>query len=160
MVTDWVEQQRQRLAENEKQLAEMKARLVPEQSEASVAEPRPPITTERLRMRRYWLVVALAVVNCVYFLNAAYRVSTWPSSASLILPGEQVTVLHDATGRAEYEVQLPLKEFPYEMELQQHHRFDLLWLSSINLLLIVAILHSYWQQSRLEQRQSREGPAC
>ena len=91
MSNDWVEQQRQKITESEKRLAEMKARLVPEQSDASVAEARIPVTSEQLRRRRYWLVVALAFINCVHLLNAAYRVSTGPRSASLILPREQVT---------------------------------------------------------------------
>jgi len=155
---EWVGQQRQRLAENEKQLAEMKARLVPEQSEASVAEVPSPITPERLRTRRYWLVVALTILNCMYFLNATYRVFTWPSSVSLFFSDEQVTVGHDAQGHAEYLARVPLKTFPYDVQLQQQHRYDLLWCSSVNLLLLTAIMWSYWQGAKLERTHAQQEP--
>ena len=156
MSNEWVEQQRQRLAENEKQLAEMKARLVPEQSKACVAEVPSPITPERLRTRRYWLVVALTIFNCSSFLNATHSVFTWPSSVSLFFSDEQVTVRHDAQGHAEYEARVPLKEFPYDVQLQQQHRYDLLWCSSVNLLLLIAMLWSYWKQARLERTHAQE----
>jgi len=156
MSNEWIEQQRQRLAENEKQLAEMKARLLPEQIEPSVAEVPAPITPERLRTRRYWLMVALTIFNCISFLNATHLVFTWPSSVSVIFSAEQVTVLHDAQGHAEYEATVPLKTFPFDVQLEQQHRHDLLSYSSVNMLLLTAILWSYWQQSRLERTHAQE----
>jgi hypothetical protein len=158
MSNEWVEQQRRRLAENERQLAEMKARLVPEQSEVSVAEVPSPSTPERLRTRRYWLVVALTVFNSNAFLYATHSVFTWPSSVSVFFSAEQVTVRHDAQGHAEYEVKVPLKERPFEVQLQQEHRHELLWCSLGNLLLLTAIVWSYWQGAKLERTHAQQEP--
>jgi hypothetical protein len=129
---------------------EMRRRLMPEQLETPIP-PSPPATAESLQKRRWRLVVGLAVLNCIYLANAIYQVATWPSSVSLRLSAEQVTVLRDTTGKTEYEARVPLKEFPYDMQLRQQHRDDLLYCSLFNVLLLLAILHSYWQQARLER---------
>ena len=87
---------------------------------------------------------------------ASVSVFTWPSSVSLFFSDEQVMVRHDAQGHADYEARVPLKEFPYDVQLQQQHRYDLLWCSSVNLLLLIAILWSYWKQARLERTHGQE----
>jgi hypothetical protein len=138
----------------------MKPRFAPKEIDASLAEALPiPISVEQLRKRRYWLVVVLTVVNCICLFNAANRLVHWRSSVSLILPKEQVTVLRDTAGAEMFEVRLPLNEFPYEIELEQQYRFDLLGAVSLNLLLLAGILHSYWRQSRLERKEPHQEPA-
>jgi len=115
-----------------------------------------PVTAESLRKRRWWLVVAMIGVNCVCLFNGIYQAVTWPSSVSLFLSAEQVAVRRDAQGHAEYEAKVPLTEFPYNVRLQQQYRYDLLACSSYNLLLLIAILWSYWQQARLERTHAQE----
>jgi hypothetical protein len=153
MSTDWAEKQRKKLAESQERVNKLKLQLPPTQGGPIPPENPPPLTIERLRKRRFGIIVALTVINCLSIFQGTYRLFTWPNSASLMVPREQITVYHDATGDAEYKVQLPLKEFPYNLQLQQQYRYDLLSVSSFNLILILAILHSYWQQSRLEQKQ-------
>jgi hypothetical protein len=73
-----------------------------------------------------------------------------------MLSKEQVAVYHDAAGKVEYRATVPLKEFPYDLQLEQRHRFDLLWVGSVNLILLVAILYSHWQELRLKRRQVQQ----
>ena len=55
---------------------------------------------------------------------------------------------------------MPLKEFPYEVQLQQQYRYDVLWRSSVNLLLLIAILWSYRQQAKLERTNVQQEPTA
>jgi hypothetical protein len=137
---------------------ELKRRLMLKEMDMRDARITSPVTAESLRKRRWWLVVAMFGMNCVYLSNGIYQVVTWPSSVSLNFSSEQVTVLHDAQGHADYEAKVPLKEFPYEVQLQQQHRQDLLWCASVNLLLLIAILWSYRQQAKLERTSVQHEP--
>jgi len=102
--------------------------------------------------RCLYLVIVLTVYNCIALGKGLQDFATWPNSAFVMLPKEQVTVYHDAAGSESYGVTLPLKEFPYDVQLEQNHRTDLLWIAVVNLVLLVAILHSYWQASKLERK--------
>lgn len=157
MPSDWIEQQRCRLAEGQKQIDEMKTRLeIKEIEPFGGNEPPTPMTPERLQKRRYWLVIALTVYNCFALIRGFQDLATWPSSAFLMLPKEQVKVYHDAAGTEEYGVTVPLKEFPYDLQLVQSHRTDLLWVGAVNLVLLVAILQSYRQESRLKRKSVQQ----
>ena len=83
---------------------------------------------------RRGILVALLVVNGLYVSTAAYRLLSGPSSVRLYLSEEHVQVLHDSAGNEKYSVEVPVTEFPYDMELMQDRRFDLLTLSLVNLL--------------------------
>ncbi len=157
MPDDWIEQQRRRLAEGQMQIDEMKTRLGFKEIELFGGGEAPtPMTPERLQKRRYWLVIALTVYNCVALIKGIHDLATSPSSAFLMLPKEQVKVYHDAAGTEEYGVTVPLKEFPYDLQLEQRHRTDLLWIGAANLVLLVAILHSYRQESRLKRKAGQQ----
>ncbi|NLE39157.1 MAG: hypothetical protein GX621_14130 [Pirellulaceae bacterium] len=80
--------------------------------------------------------MAWLVVNGFHVFTATYRLLTWPSSVRLYLSAEQVQVLHDTTGNERYSVEVPVTEFPYDIELMQDRRFDVLTLSLFNLLLL------------------------
>jgi hypothetical protein len=158
MANEWIEQQHERLAESEKRVGELKRRLVVEELETPAAELPPAPTVESLRKRRWWLVVALTFINGTSLFGTIHQVATWPSSASLFFSAELVTVRYDTQGNADYEAKVPLKEFPYEVQLGQQHRYDLLSSTCVNLLLLIAILHSYWQQARLERKLASQEP--
>ena len=161
MPSDWIEQQRRRLAEGQKQIDEMKTRLGFKETEPFGGnEPPTPMTPERLQKRRFWLVIALTVYNCFALINGLQDLATWPSSAFLMLSKEQVKIYHDAAGTEEYGVTVPLKEFPYDLQLEQRHRADLLWVGAVNLFLLIAILHSYRQESKLKRKSVQEESTC
>jgi hypothetical protein len=103
-----------------------------------------------LSLRPKWILVALVLVNGSGVFVASNRLLTWPSSVHLFFSAEQVQVYHDTAGNEDYSVEVPVKEFPYEVQLNQHFRFDLLWLSLFNLLLLGLLLHSNWRESRLK----------
>jgi hypothetical protein len=136
----------------------LKRRLTLKQMDMRDARFPAPVTAESLRKRRWWLVVAMLGINCLYLAHGIYQVVTWPSSVSLFLSADQVIVRHDTQGHADYEAKVPLKEFPYEAQLQQHYRYDLLWCSSVNLLLLIAVLRSCRQQAKLERTNVQQEP--
>ena len=98
--------------------------------------------------RQYWILAALAIYNCVALAHVSYHVLTWPDSVTLHVTSDEVKAYRDAAGVETYRVQVPLKTFPYSVALRQHHRFDPLWLASVNVVLLAALIHSYWQTSR------------
>ena len=161
MQDDEIEQQRQRLAENQAHIDEMKTRLRFEEIEPFGGRWVTPITPERLQKRRYWIVIVLTIYNGFALFQGLREVVYWPSSAIIWLSREQIKVYHDTTdGTESYRATVPLKEFPYDVELQQRHRFTLLSVGAVNLILLVAMLYSYRQESRLKRRPDQHGKAA
>jgi hypothetical protein len=157
MQDDGIEQQRQRLAENQTHIDEMKTRLRFEEIEPFGGRWATPITPERLQKRRYWIVIALTIYNGFALFQGLREVVYWPSSAKIWLSREQVKVYHDTDGTERYRATVPLKEFPYDLELQQSHRFDLLSTGAVNLILLVPMVYSYRQESRLRRKPDQHG---
>jgi hypothetical protein len=158
MPNDWIAEQRERLGESERRLSQLKAELIParQQEPPRQEQASSAITLERLRRRRFWIVVLLSAINLSGSFRGAYGLIAGPSSATLMLPRERVLVSRDATGKEWYMVDLPLNEFPYNVELEQRFRSEFLWSSLGNFVLLLAILHSYWQQSKLLPRHGKD----
>ena len=164
MQDDEIEQQR-RLAENQAHIDEMPTRRRFEEIEPLGGRWITPITPERLQKRRCWIVIVLTIYNGFALLQGLWEVIYWPNSATISLSKEQVKVYHDTHGTESYRATVPLKEFPYDLQLQQSHRFELLSTGAVNLILLVAMLYSYRQESRLKRkpdqhRTSAEPPAA
>jgi hypothetical protein len=90
-----------------------------------------------------WIIAALGVYNAAALASGVHRVLISPDKAVVYLTSHEVNVSRNvADGSPMYEVSLPLKEFPFDAQLQQDHRSDLLWVSSVNLLLTAALFRA------------------
>ena len=114
------------LRKTKRHIDKMKTRLRFEEIEPFGGRWVTPITPERLQKRRYWIVIVLTIYNGFALFHGLREVVYWPSSAIIWLSSEQVKVYHDTDGTESYRATVPLKEFPYDLELQQRHRFELL----------------------------------
>lgn len=102
-----------------------------------------------------WILVAIVIYDLMALLNSSYRVLNWPDAATVYVSADHTTRYQHADGSEEYKVEVPLKEFPYDVQLQQHCRFDLVWVSSTNLVLLALLIRSL---RRMPQSQRNSQP--
>ncbi len=149
MKDNWVDDQREVLAAMEERTDALRDRMTPTFTEPVTLAVPPTSPIEHLRSRRKWILIILLWCNGTAVIRSTYTLVTWPSSVKLWLSSEQVRVYQDTDGGPCYWVTLPVKEFPYDIQLQQRLRFQLFGLALINLLLLVGLLHTHWRQSQL-----------
>jgi hypothetical protein len=104
---------------------------------------------QELRRRRLWILAILLFCNLSAVIKSTFQVLSWPSSVKLSLTDGQVKAFHDTDGTASYVATVPVKEFPFNLQLQQGLRFDALIFIFVNLLLLLGLTHVFWRESRL-----------
>jgi hypothetical protein len=100
----------------------------------------------KMSQKRRWIIIALIVFNSLALTQSAYQLFAWPSTAELVLSGQEVRVTYSADGSPNYVVNVPLTVFPFDIELRQRIRFEPVSLASVNLLLLIALITTYLQR--------------
>ncbi len=149
MQNNWVNEQRSALAEIDSRVDELRSRMTPTVSEPVHSHVATKSPFEELRSRRSWILAILLFCNVSALINLTFQVLSWPSTVELSLSDAQVQVYHDTNGKSSYAATVPVKEFPYDVQLKQGLRFDVLVFIAVNLLLILGLTHVFWRESRL-----------
>ena len=149
MQNNWVNEQRSALAEIDSRVDELRSRMTPTVSELVYSHVATKSPFEELRSRRSWILAILLFCNVSALINLTFQVLSWPSTVELSLSDAQVQVYHDTNGKSNYVATVPVKEFPYDVQLKQGLRFDVLVFIAVNLLLVLGLTHVFWRESRL-----------
>lgn len=160
MNNDWIEEQRTLIAEKERELSELKAQVTPApvKSFATHSAPRPEISPlEKYRNLQFYALAILLFVNVGGLLQCVHGIVTWRDSAELILNSEQVQAKYEDSGEPLYVVSVPLKEFPYDVALNQDSRFRFLFLPIVNLVVLGFLVSAY---RRLPKAHAEQGPSA
>ncbi len=147
----WTDEQREVLSRKEEELLELKTRLLPKEQ---VAPPQPVSQIslrEKYRSHQRFGFGCLVAYNIMFLLGTTIHVFTVPESAKLLLDADRVRPISGEENAIDfYEVDVPLREFPFESQLHRYSRFELVSTAVVNLLLLGAIGHAYWNESQLE----------
>ncbi|MCA9101608.1 MAG: hypothetical protein KDA63_10675 [Planctomycetales bacterium] len=155
MQSNWSDEQREVIAERAREIDRVKARVLPTQQTTVSSTAGPPQRPWSYRKTRLILLSLLFFGNVAHLGKAAHRVFTRPDSVSLLFSDDQVRVNKAADGTTSYQVQVPLKQLPYQAVLDQPNRLDTLSPFLFNLVLLGALLHSYWIESRANSDQAQ-----
>lgn len=153
MSDNWLQEQREVLAQKQRELKELRSQILPaEPSERSVEALSGPRKTEyeQLRDTRSWTLALLVFVNFSNFCGSAYHLFTWPDSAEISVASDDVQVTTGYNGSPHYLVEVPLKEFPYEIQLNQQYRTKLPLVTLVNLFMAGVLISCYRRESRLK----------
>ncbi|MEQ8838439.1 MAG: hypothetical protein RID07_16665, partial [Lacipirellulaceae bacterium] len=139
MGSDWIDEQRKAIEKKQDELSEFRSQVTKERPQV-LPEDKDDDSKASVRQTRKnikpYIYVFLVVANFSNLLRGAEQLYRSPERVTLSFESDLVKVGLDEQENKHYFVDVPLREFPYEIQLNQHNRTDLVFLASVNLILL------------------------